>query len=362
MFMKKFLTVIMIFSLALLSLAGCSSSEKKNTDAGSASNAQEPKEAKVRTIRAGIGLTETHPEYKALLKWKELVEEKTKGTIKVETFPSGQMGDDRTMTENLQMGTLEVTIPSTAPLVNFVKDFAVYDIPFLFANTKVADAVLDGPVGQELLDKLPAANLVGLAYWENGFRNLTNSKHPVANIDDFKGLKIRTMENKIHLEVFRALGSNPTPMAFTELFTALQQGTVDGQENPLVTIYNSKFYEVQKYVSMTNHVYSPFVFLMSKKFWDASTPEEQKIFVDAAKEARDYERKLIRDGNDQYRQDLIAKGMQFTDITPEVHQQLVEKSSPAVEKFIGDGKDKLINTDIYNKMKAAVKEAEAQNK
>ncbi len=359
--MKKFLTIMLILSFILLALAGCSSSTKTNVDAGNA-QVPEKKDAKVRTIRAGIGLTETHPEYKALIKWKQLVEEKTKGAIKVEAYPSGQMGDDRTMTENLQMGTLEVTIPSTAPMVNFVKDFAVYDIPFLFANSKVADAVLDGPVGQQLLDELPAANLVGLAYWENGFRNLTNSKHPVASVDDFKGLKIRTMENKIHLEVFRSLGANPTPMAFTELFTALQQGTVDGQENPLVTIYNSKFYEVQKYVSMTNHVYSPFVFLMSKKFWDASTPEEQKIFVDAAKEARDYERKLIRDGNDQYRQDLIDKGMKFTDITPEVHQQLVEKSSPAVEKFIGDGADKLISTDIYNKVKAAVKEAEAQNK
>ncbi len=348
--MKKLLSILMIISLVFVALAGCSTDSSAPADKADGGEKKE-----VRTIRAGIGLPEAHPQYQALLKWKEIVEAKTNGSVKVETYHSGTMGDDRQMTEKLQLGALEVTIPSTAPMVNFVKEFGVFDFPFLFANEEVADYVLDGPVGQELLDKLPAQDLIGLAYWENGFRNLTNSKKEVKSVEDFNGLKIRTMENEIHLAVFKALGANPTPMAFTELFTALQQGTVDGQENPLVTIYNSKFFEVQDYLSMTNHVYSPFVFLMSKKFYDASSDEEKEIFKAAAEEARDYERQLIRDGNAEYRQKLTDAGMTITDISPEVHQQLVEISSPIVDQFA-----EKVGADVIEKVRNAVKEAEAK--
>ena len=210
----------------------------------------------------------------------------------METFHSGQLGDDRSMTEALQIGSQEITNPSTAPLANFVPEFSIFDFPFLLSNEQVADTMLDGEVGQNLLYKLENQNLVGLVYWENGYRDVTNSKIPLV----FEGLKLRTMEYELHLEAFKALGANPTPMGLGELFTAIQQGTVDGQENPVPTIYLQKFYEVQDYVSNI-HIYSPFVFLMSKSFFDGLTEDQQVNVKEAALEAGKYERELNREAN-----------------------------------------------------------------
>lgn len=348
---KKFV-LVMVCLLALALIAGCGAQPKKEEAKKEETPKEEPKK-EVRIIRAGIGLNDKHPQYKGLAKFKEIVEQKTDGAIKVELYHSGQLGDDRTMMEALQLGTQEMTCPSTAPIANFVKEFNVFDFPFLFPNEEVADKVLDGPVGQELLDKLPEQGLIGLAYWENGFRNLTNSKRAVATVEDFKGLKIRTMENQVHLEAFRALGANPTPMPFPELFTAMQQGTVDGQENPYATIYLQKFYEVQSHVSDTNHVYSPFVLMMSKKFWDESTPEQQKIFLEAAKTARDYERKLNREANAKYLAELEKEGMTYTHISDEVRAEMQEIVKPIIEKF----KDK-VGAETVDKVYKAIEEAQ----
>ncbi|KHE67135.1 TRAP transporter substrate-binding protein [Halobacillus sp. BBL2006] len=328
--MKKFIALICSVLLITV-LAACGGGS--DSSSGEGSESASGGDGEVKTIKAGIGLNSDHPQYKGLLKFKEIVEEKTDGAIKVETYHSGQLGDDRTMTEALQLGTQEVTIPSTAPLANFVPEFSVFDIPFLFPNEEVADKVLAGDTAQGLLDKLEEQNLVGLSYWENGFRDLTNSKHEVATVEDFEGLKIRTMENDLHLDAFKALGANPTPMAFTELFTALQQGTVDGQENPYATIYLQKFYEVQDYVSNTHHIYSPFVFLMSKSFYDGLSEEQQKIVKDAAVEAGKYEKKLNREANEKYLKQLQEEGMTYTEITPEARQEMVDAVQPVIEEY-----------------------------
>ncbi|MDF0727302.1 TRAP transporter substrate-binding protein [Cytobacillus sp. S13-E01] len=349
--MKKILGLFLAVFMILI-LAACGGNNEANQGNDGTDKEENADTGEVKTIRAGIGLNDKHPQYLGLLKFKEIVEEKTNGQIIVETYHSGQLGDDRTMTEALQLGTQEVVIPSTAPLANFVPEFSVFDFPFLFPNEQVADKVLDGEVGQKFLDKLSDQNLVGLSYWENGFRQVSNSKTPIASAADFKGLKLRTMENDLHLEAFRALGANPTPMAFTELFTAMQQGTVDGQENPFATIYLSKFYEVQDYVSNTNHIYSPFVFLMSKSFYDGLTEEQQKIVKDASVEAGLYERQLNREANAKYIEDLQAEGVTYTEISPEAYAEMKELVQPVIDKYA----DK-IGKDIVQEVYGAIEEA-----
>ena len=204
------------------------------------------------------------------------VGEKSGGKMKLQGFWGGALGGDLQATQALRSGTQEMVITSTSPLVGILPDLGVFDLPFLFTNEKEADAVLDGPFGKYIADKLPAVGLVNLAYWENGFRNLTNSRKPVAKVEDFSGVKVRVMQNNIFLDTFKTVGANAVPMAFGEVFTALETKAIDGQENPFVTIDTSKFYEVQKYLSVTNHAYTPFLVLYSKQLFDKLSPEEQK--------------------------------------------------------------------------------------
>jgi TRAP-type transport system periplasmic protein len=205
-------------------------------------------------------------------------------------------------------------VGSTATLVGITKEMALWDTPFLFNNAKEADTVLDGPIGTKVMDKLQDKGLVGLAYWENGFRNLTNSKRPVTKMEDLDGIKLRVMQNNVYLDSFKTLGANAIPLPFSELFSALETKTVDGQENPYNTILSSKFYEVQKYLSVTNHVYSPWIVLVSRKWWDGLSKDEQKILSDAAKASRDFERKDTREEGAKALADLKAKGMQINEL------------------------------------------------
>lgn len=358
--MKKWvknLSVSLIIS-SLLVLTGCggASGGQKDSNTAPAKTADATStagdEIREHTIKAGIGLNEDHPQGQGLKKFAELMDQKSGGKMKVQTFFAATLGDDIKMTEALQGGTQEVTVPSSSPLVGIVKEFGIFDFPFVFNNGEEADAVLDGPVGQKVLDKLQEQNLIGLAYWENGFRNLTNSKHAVAKAEDFQGLKIRTMQNKVHLEAFKALGANPTPMAFSEVFTALESKTVDGQENPLATIKSNKFNEVQDYLSLTNHVYTPFVFLVSKKFWDGLNPAEQKIMKEAAVEAGQYERELNRTENAKAIEDLKAAGMKVNEVTPEDSAKMQEIIKPVIDKFA-----KEFGEDLVKEMFAEVDKA-----
>lgn len=205
------------------------------------------------------------------------------GAFTGEQAPAGQLGGERDMIEGLQIGSLDVVITSTGPLGNFVPEVYALDLPFLFRDYDHARAVLDGEIGQELLAKIDENNLVGLGWSENGFRHVTNSQRPVRTPADLEGLKLRTMENRVHMEAFSEMGAAPTPMAFPELFAALQQGVVDGQENPITVITASKFWEVQDHASLTGHVYSPVAVLASPILLDGLTEEQRGWFYEAAK-------------------------------------------------------------------------------
>ena len=235
--------------------------------------------------------------------------------MKVRAIGAAALGPDTQMQQALIGGAQEMMVGSTATLVGITKEMALWDTPFLFSNTKEADALLDGPIGDKIRAKLQDKGLVGLAYWENGFRNLTNSKRPINKMEDLDGIKLRVMQNNVFLTSFKTLGANAVPMAFSELFSALETSTVDGQENPFNTILSSKFYEVQKYLTVSNHVYSPWIVLVSKKWWDGLSKDEQKILSDAAKVSRDFERKDTREEASKAVADLKAKGMKVNELS-----------------------------------------------
>lgn len=233
----------------------------------------------------------------------------TNNRYKIAIFPSGSLGGEREMVESVQLGTLDLTVTSTGPVGNFVPETLITDIPFLFRDYNHARKTLDGPIGQELLGKFPAKGIVALAWAENGFRHLTNSKLAVNTPEDMKGLKLRTMENPVHITAFRALGASPAPMAFTELFTALQQGTVDGQENPIPVITSSKFGQVQKNLSLTGHVYSPALILASMTMFNGLSAADKKALQDAAKFGAQAMRKRVNEVEDSGVAELQAMGV-----------------------------------------------------
>lgn len=257
--------------------------------------------------------------------------ERSGGKFKLNESYGGSLGGERELTEGTQIGTIDLVITSTGPIGNFVPDTLILDIPFLFSSYDQAHAVLDGPIGQDLLDKFPEHGLKALAWTENGFRNLTNSVRPVTEPKDVSGLKVRTMENDIHMEAFRTLGMLPTPMAFTELFTALEQGTVDGQENPIGVILSANFADVQKHLSLSQHVYSPAIILISPAVWDGLSEEEQGWFLESAKVGAEAIRKKVREDVDNGVAILRGKGM---DVVEQVDTAAFQKAlEPAFEKF-----------------------------
>ena len=278
-----------------------------------------------RNIKFTNGVNEDHPVGVGVKKMQEVLAAKTGGKMKITAFWGGAAGGDLPATQALRAGTQEMVCTSSSPLVGIIKELGVFDLPFLFANEKEADAVLDGAAGKYFNAKLEAVGLVNLAYWENGFRNLTNSKRPVAKLEDMNGIKLRVMQNNVFLDSFKTLGANAVPLPFSELFTALETKTVDGQENPYNTILSSKFYEVQKYLTVTNHVYSPWIVLVSKKYWDGLSKAEQKVLLDAAKKSRDFERQDTRAEADKALADLKAKGMQVNELPAAEASRMREK-------------------------------------
>lgn len=236
-----------------------------------------------KTMNMGFTLSKSSHYGQGAEAFAQEIEKLSNGKYKISIKPSGVLGGERDVIEGLQFGTIDLTISSTGPIGNFVPEVYALDFPFLFKSYEHAHKVLDGKIGNELLKKFEPKGLIGLSWSENGFRHLTNSKRAVRTPEDMKGLKLRTMENEVHMSAFKDLGAAPTPMSFTELFTALQQKTVDGQENPIPVITSSKFYEVQKNLTLTGHVYSPAVILMSKISWDGLNKQEKEWFKQAAK-------------------------------------------------------------------------------
>jgi tripartite ATP-independent transporter DctP family solute receptor len=252
--------------------------------------------------------------------------------MKLQAFWGGALGGDLQATQALRSGTQEMVITSSSPLVGILPDLGVFDLPFLFANEKEADTILDGPFGKFISDKLPAVGLVNLSYWENGFRNLTNSRKPVEKVEDFPGLKVRVMQNNIFLDTFRTVGTNAVPMAFQEVFAALETKAIDGQENPFVTIDTSKLYEVQKYLSITNHAYTPFMVLYSKALFDRLSADEQKALFDCAAEGQAEQRTVSRALSSRSLASLKTKGMLINEIAPEQQKRMREVVKPVYER------------------------------
>jgi tripartite ATP-independent transporter DctP family solute receptor len=302
---------------------------------------------KPRLIRFGYGLNEQSNQGRAVKVFAEAVEKASGGKMKVRAIGAAALGPDTQMQQALIGGAQEMMVGSTATLVGITKEMALWDTPFLVNSGKEADALLDGPVGQKVIAKLPEKGLVGLVYWENGFRNLTNSKRPVTKVEDLDGIKLRVMQNNVFLESFKTLGANAVPLPFSELFSALETKTVDGQENPFNTILSSKFYEVQKYLSVTNHVYSPWIVLVSKKWWDGLSKDEQKVLMDAAKASRDFERKDTREEAGKALAELKTKGMQINVLSPAESARMRDKLTRVNASIAAN-----VGMDLWNETQA----------
>jgi TRAP-type transport system periplasmic protein len=331
--MKNVLVLFVILSLSVL--AACGNSE---TSGDGKENSVETK-----TIRIGSGATAESPTGKGMEKFKELVEEQSDGRFKVELYPSSQLGDDQKMIDSLKAGTLEMSTPTTAPIVSTVGEFGVFDFPFIIKDYETADEVLKGPVGQALLDKLPEKGLIGLTYWEYGFRSVTTNNQPIETVEDFKGQKIRTQQNKIHIDFFNELGANAIPMPYSEVFSALENGTIDAQENPVGAIEDNKYNEVQENLSLTEHIYSPIALLMSKKFWDGLSEEDQQLMKDAAAEAGEYQIKLNREQAADSVANLEEAGMKVNKFSADEKAKALEIVQPIIDKYKSDIGEELVD-------------------
>jgi TRAP-type transport system periplasmic protein len=288
---------------------------------------------KEHTFKFAANAPETHPAVAGMKKFSELVAAKSGGKMKVNLFLNGVLGSDQANVSSIQGGTLEMAVMNTGILASVAKELAIFDFPFLFANEKESDALVDGPVGKKLHAKLEEKGIVGLAYWELGYRQITNSKRPLNKVEDIDGLKLRVIPNPINVAWVKALGANPTPLAFPEVYSALEQKAIDGQENPISVIAANKFWEVQKNIALTNHQYNPQTVLFSKKIWDTLSPAEKKIVGDAASEAALVQRKEARAAVASNLELLKKNGMTVTEFSPAEVAKLREKMKPVIAQF-----------------------------
>jgi TRAP-type transport system periplasmic protein len=288
--------------------------------------------AQTKTIKFANQNAKGHPIVMGMEKFAELVETRSGGKLKVNLFPGGVLGSDQANVSALQGGTLEMASMNSGIFASLVKDFAIYDFPFLFANPREADAVVDGTFGKGLHAKLEEKGVVGLGYYELGFRHITNSRRPINKVEDIAGLKLRVIPNPINVDWVSALGANPTPLPFPELYAALEQRAVDGQENPVATINGAKLFEVQKHIALTNHQYNPQSVVISKKFWDTLSAEEKKILQDAASESAKFQREQARSSVASTLENLKKNGMQVTELPASEIAKLRDKMKPVIAK------------------------------
>ena len=296
-------------------------------------------QAQDKTIKFATQNPKGHPLVMGMEKFAEAVAAKSAGKIKVNLFPGGVLGSDQANVSALQGGTLEMVTMNSGILASQVKDFSVYDFPFMFASTREADAVLDGPFGKKMHAKLEEKGLVGLTYWELGFRNITNSKRPLLKVEDIAGLKLRVIPNPINVDWVKALDANPTPLPFPEVYAALEQKAIDGQENPVTVINANKFYEVQKFAAITNHQYNPQSVMISKKFWDTLSAAEKQIVQDAAIEAGRYQREQARSQVAAALDNMKKNGMQVTEFPAAEVLKFADKMKPVISKHAATAGD-----------------------
>jgi tripartite ATP-independent transporter DctP family solute receptor len=287
-------------------------------------------------------------------RFAEIASQKSGGKLKVKLYPGGVLGGEAAVASSLQGGTIEMSMMGTGLLTGMDKDFGTFDTPFLFDDAREVDAVLDGPVGTKLIDKLPGKGLIGLSYWDHGFRILTNSKRPISKLEDIQGLKIRVQQIPVFIDMFSTLGANPIPMPFPELYTALETGAVDGQENPFISVDTNKFYDVQKYASNTRHAYSPLLVLAGKKFWDQLSNDERTILMDAANEAKPYQREVSRTMDAKAAETLKTHGMTITDVSPEERARMRDKLKPVIEKH-----EQTINAALVEELRSEIQKVRA---
>ena len=331
--MKKVLAlaiiaVIMVGCFTLLS--GCSSSPAPapNKPAANAPAAAGAKIMKVASVNA-----KDRALSQGFYKFKQYLDAELPGAFDVQIFTDGVLGDDSRTLEGLQMNTIQASTVSTGPIAAFAPNIAVFDLPFLFKDRATAYKVLDGPLGQAQLDGLQNYGFVGLCYWENGFRQLSNSKRPVTALADIKGLKIRTLESPIHVDIWKALGANPTPMSYSQLYTALEEKVVDGQENPLANIVSSKFLEVQPYVTMTGHIYGASPFILSKTFWNTLNDKEKAAIKKAALLAQKDERDLALQEDVTAAKALEAHKVKISELAPGEKEKMREAVQVIYSKY-----------------------------
>jgi tripartite ATP-independent transporter DctP family solute receptor len=307
-------------------------------------------------VKAKIGhaMPDTHPQATAMNKFAELASSYTGGNIKVQVYHGGVLGSDEKMLQAVQAGTQELYIGTLAPLSTKVKEVQVWDLPFLFRNEKEVYAVLDGEASKQIFKSIEPSGLVGLTWTGMGFRNLSNSKRAVTKLEDVNGLKVRVMANPVALETWKAIGANAVPMAFAEVFPALEVKALDGQENPLLHMYSNKMQEVQKFISVTNHVYTPVALVASKKFWDGLSPSDKAGLQKAATEAGLLQRKLLDDGD----RDVVGKfrsaGVEVDTVSTAELARIQEKVRPVVVKY-----SPLIGEEFVKKFIAEIDKARA---
>jgi TRAP-type transport system periplasmic protein len=265
-------------------------------------------------LTLGHGAAPGNPRHEASVKFAEVVKTKSNGRIEVQVAPSAQLGDDAAMVTSLRTGALDMSANSQGAVANAVPEYAAYGMPFMFSSPAQAFKVLDGPLGKELADKSAEKGMILLGTWDNGIRQMTNSKRPIGKVEDMKGLKMRVPPDATLVDIMQALGAEAQQIKFAELYVALQQGVVDGQENPLVNIHASKLYEVQKHLALTNHQFQMTPFLMSKRTWDRLSEEDRKTVLEAAQEATTLQRKMSQDADEKLLAELKAKGVQVTTV------------------------------------------------
>ena len=342
--MKKGKKLLACLSVAMMmTLTACGGGGGGEAQGGSSAGTGASGDEKTYTLRIAHLVPEEQSTHVAALKMKETIESKSNGRIKVEIYPNGSLfPSDREAIEAVQLGNVEMTIPAIAPLAGFNKKFMVFDLPFLFKSHEAAYKALDGEVGQELLKDLEASGLKGLVFAENGFRHMSNNNGPITKPEDLKGLKFRTLENPVHTATFNAFGANASPFAFGELYTALQQKMYDAMECPISLYYTNKFYEVQKYLTLSGHVYAATI-LVANLDWYNSLPDDlKKIVDDAAVEYRDFQRQLAQQQDKEWLEKLKEGGMEVNELTPEQKDVFIKAAQAVYDQFTPEIGEELV--------------------
>lgn len=283
-------------------------------------------------MKFGHDMPEDSAQHVAALKYADLVKERTKGQVEIKVFPAQQLGTDPEMVQQAQMGTLEIVLPPTAKISGFAAQLQLADLPFLFPSKEICYQVLDGPVGDKVLALLDAKGLKGVSFWESGFKQITANK-AIRKPEDFAGMKVRVMESPLLIAQYKQVKANPVPIDFAETYNALQQGVVDAQENPLVSIVNMKFYEVQKYTMLSNHGFLGYAFLFSKKVYDGLPADIQKIMRDTARELASFERQDTARREAGYIERIKKGGSQIVTLTPQELQGFAKAFQPVHQQF-----------------------------